>query len=125
MRRVLRGLDCGANGWSPVAAEIIHEDGVAGGEFRDEDLLDIGLEGVAVDGTVEDHRRDHSGDAQAGDEGRGLPVAVGNADPKPLAFPRPPALARHVGRVLGSTLFGVGRSHQECEHTRNQASADE
>lgn len=41
------------------------------------------------------------GDAQARDEGRGLPVAGGNADPEPFAFARPPVLTRHVGRGPG------------------------
>ena len=39
-----------------MAVEIVHHDDVAGYKFGDEDLLDIGLEGVAVDWTVENHR---------------------------------------------------------------------
>jgi hypothetical protein len=39
-----------------VAAEIVHDDDVAGLEDRNELLLDIGAEAFAVDRTVEDTR---------------------------------------------------------------------
>ena len=38
----------------------------------DEDLLDIGLEGAAVDRPVEHEGRDHAAQGESGDEGRGL-----------------------------------------------------
>ena len=47
-----------ADGWSLVAGEVVHHDHVAGRELGHEHLVDIGLEGVAVDRTVEDHGRD-------------------------------------------------------------------
>jgi hypothetical protein len=70
---------------------------VAGAEFGHQHLLHIGLEGEAIDRTVEDHRRHHAGDPQPGQEGCRLPMAIGNAGPEPLtswsASPQP----RHVG----------------------------
>ena len=51
------GLDGGAHGSALVAAEVVHHDDVARLEFRDKDLVDIGLEGGAVDRPVERHRR--------------------------------------------------------------------
>jgi hypothetical protein len=36
-----------------VTAEIVHDHGVAGTKRGDENLLDIGPEALAVDGTVE------------------------------------------------------------------------
>ena len=62
-----------------MAGEIVHDDDVAWPELGDEHLLDVGLEGVAVDRAVEHQGRDNAVEAQAGDEGRGLPVAVRNA----------------------------------------------
>lgn len=84
-----------------MAGEIVHDDDVTGREFRDEHLIDIGLEGVAVDGAVEDHGRDDAGQPKTGHEGRRLPVAVGDRGAKPLALRCPAALTRHVRRSPG------------------------
>ena len=70
------GLDGGAHGSALVAAEVIRHDDVARLEFWDKDLVDIGLEGGAVDRPVERHRRDHSGQAQRADERRRLPGGI-------------------------------------------------
>ena len=43
-------------------------------------LLDIGLESVAVDRPVEHEGRDHAAHGGAGDEGRGFPMAMRDAD---------------------------------------------
>src|SRR5260370_29572437 len=40
-----------------VAAEIVHDDNVAGLERRQEELLDIGFEAFAVDRSIKDARR--------------------------------------------------------------------
>jgi hypothetical protein len=45
---------------SLMAREVINDDDVAGAEFPNEDLLDIGLEGIAVDRTVEHEGRDEA-----------------------------------------------------------------
>ena len=41
-----------------VAGEVVHDDDVAWAQFWYEDLLDISLEGVTVDGAV--HMREHA-----------------------------------------------------------------
>jgi len=69
-----------------VAAEIVHDHDVAGLQFGNEKLFDIGLEREAVDRPIEDHGRDHAADAQSCDERRGFPVSVRDADPQPLPF---------------------------------------
>ena len=42
-----------------VARQIVHDDDVAGPQFGHEDLSDIGLEPLAIDGAIKHHRRDH------------------------------------------------------------------
>lgn len=59
-----------------MAAKVVDDDNVAGPQLGDLCLVDVGLEGHAVDRTVEHHRRNHAGNAQGADEGGGLPVAV-------------------------------------------------
>ena len=43
-----------------MAQEIIHDDETAGAEFPHEDLFDIGLEGIPVDGAVKHEGRDEA-----------------------------------------------------------------
>ena len=38
-----------------MAGEFVHDDDIARPQIGDEDLLDVGLEGVAVDRAVQDH----------------------------------------------------------------------
>lgn len=45
-----------AHGVTLVAAEIVHDDDVAGLERRHEELLDIGFEAFAVDRSIKDAR---------------------------------------------------------------------
>ena len=49
-------LDGVSNSWSLMARQIVHNHDVAGADFGHQHLLDIGLEGIAVDRTVEHHR---------------------------------------------------------------------
>ena len=70
---------------------------MSGAQLGDEPLLDPGLEGVPVDGAAEDEGRDPSPQGQAGDEGAGLPVAVGCSHPQALAAWAAPVRAGHVG----------------------------
>ena len=81
-----------------MARQIVHDHDVAGTEFGHQHLLDIGLEGIAVDRTVEQHRCGDAGETKAGDEGRGLPMPLRDAGAQPFALGRPAMEARHIGR---------------------------
>ena len=86
-----------AQGGGLVAAEIVHDDDVAGLEGRNELLLDIGAEAFAVDRAVEDARSGEPVAAQGAEEGQRPPVAVRGEGAQALAL-RPPAAQRgHVG----------------------------
>ena len=91
------GFDQLAHSRAFVAREIVHDHRVALAQVRDEDFLDVGLEGEAVDRAVEDERRDEAAQRQPADEGRRFPVAVRNADPQTFAAPAASIAARHVG----------------------------
>ena len=80
-----------------VAAEIIEHDDVSGVQRRDEDLPDIELEQFAVDRAVDDPRRVDAVMAQGGEEGHGLPMAIGDHRSQSLAARAPAAQRRHVG----------------------------
>lgn len=56
------------------------------------------VEGRPVHRPVEDHRRHHAGEPQAGDEGGGLPVTMRDYSPAAFAPRRPSAQAGHLGR---------------------------
>lgn len=98
-----RRLDHRADGGTLVARQIVHHDDVAWLEFGDENLRDIGLKGVPVNGTVEDERRRDAADAKPGDEGRRLPVAVRDARPQSLPARATPMRADHLRRGPGSS----------------------
>lgn len=104
-RKVLELSSCHrdelANARALVAREIVHDNDIAGAQFWAEDLLDIGLEGLTVDGAVEYEGRDEASQGQCTDERCRLPMAMGHPNPEPLA-PRAPAVAaRHVGGSPG------------------------
>ena len=54
----------------------MHDQG-AEAQFGNEDLLDIGVEGVAIDQAAHHEGRNHAPVLSAGDYGRGVPEAVG------------------------------------------------
>ncbi len=91
------GFDQTAQGSRLVAAEIVHDDDVARLKLRNENLLNIGAEAFAVDGTVEQARRGEAVAAQGAKEGQRPPVAVWREAPHPLAFWPPSAQWSHVG----------------------------
>jgi hypothetical protein len=78
-------LDRRAHACALMAAEILHDDDIACPQFWNENLIDIGLERAPVDRPIENHRCDHARQAQVGDEGRRLPVAVRDGGTQPLA----------------------------------------
>ncbi len=90
------GLDQGAHLRPLVAGEVVHHDDVSVLGLPNQDLADIGLEGVAVDRPVEHPGRDDAPGAEAGHEGRGLPMAVRHGHAQPLAAATAAMGARHV-----------------------------
>ena len=80
-----------------VTGEIVHHHHIARRQCRDEELFDIGAEGVAVDRAVEDAGRVDPVDAQRGDKRHGAPVAVRRAPDQAFAPGRPAAQVRHIG----------------------------
>jgi hypothetical protein len=91
------GFDQAAQGSRLVAAEIVHDDDVARLKLRNEDLLNIGAEAFAVDGTVEQARRGEAVAAQRAEERQRAPVAMWREAAHPLAFWPPSAQWGHVG----------------------------
>ncbi len=70
------GADHLTDGRRLVRAEVVHHDDIAGFEYRDEQLLDIGFEALTVDRSVEDAGRGEPVAAQRAEEGERAPVAV-------------------------------------------------
>jgi hypothetical protein len=54
-------------------------------QLRHEHLIDIGLEGEAIDRSVQHHWRDHAGEPQTGNEGRRPPMAMRHTGAQSLA----------------------------------------
>ena len=84
-----------------VARQIVHDDDIAGPQFGDEHLTDIGFEPVAVDRPVEHHRCNHAGHAQCRDQRGRLAVTVREAHPQALAPGAAAMAAGHIGRGPG------------------------
>lgn len=80
-----------------VGAEIVHDDDVAGLQHRDELLLDIGPETLAVDRSVEDTRCHELVAAERAEEGQRAPVAVRGEAAQAFALRSPSAQRGHVG----------------------------
>ena len=90
-----------ADGPVLVRSKIVHDDDVARLERRDEDLLDIGKEGLAVDGAIQHEGRGDRVVSQRGEKRQRLPMAVRDLGDEWLAAAAPAARAGHVG-------FGAG-----------------
>ena len=97
MRWAAFGFDDGAGGLAFVAAEVVQDDDVSLREGRGENLLDVEEEGFAVDRSIDHPRRIDPVMAQRGDEGQGLPMAVGRVGLKPSSPRAPTPQGRHVG----------------------------
>ena len=91
------GLDPG----DLVTGQVIGHDDVARAEGGTKAFFDIGQEGFAVHGTVEQQRGGESIDTQAGHEGSGFPVLMRYGGDAALAFWRTAVGAGHVGTGTG------------------------
>lgn len=67
-------FDCCPHGRTLVAAELVHDRAVTGGEFGHQDAIDVILGGVAFVWPVEHERRGALGQAQPRPHGRGFPI---------------------------------------------------
>jgi len=80
-----------------MRAEIVHDDDVARLQGRDENLVDVEAEALAVDRSLEQPWRLDPIVAQGGEEGHGRPATMRHLGWQALAE-RPPAAQRsHVG----------------------------
>ena len=70
------GFDCLADSGDLVGTQIVHDHDVAPYQRGNQNLLDIGEEQLAIDRSVEHTGGDQAILAQAGNEGRGVPVPV-------------------------------------------------
>ena len=80
-----------------MGAEIVEDHDVAWLQRRHEELFDIGVEALAVDGPVEQTGRFDAVDAQSGEESGGLPLALRDLVDEALSPWRPAAQAGHIG----------------------------
>lgn len=93
--------DCLAHRLAFVAGEVVEDDDVACGQGRNENLLDVDLEALAVDRAIE-HPRGHDPIVpESGQESHGLPVPERHlaAEPLPLWRPPPQRLRVRLGPV--------------------------
>ena len=73
-----------------VRGQVIEHDDIAWAQCGDEDLLDVGAEGVGIDGPIEHGRRGQLGGTKRGDDRMRLPVAARRviADARAAKAPR-------------------------------------
>lgn len=91
------------DGWTFVAAEIVHHHGFARSEGGSEALFGIGREHLRVHRPIDHHGREDPAPAYGSDQGGGLPAAVRDLGDEPAAAPAATMGARHVG--LGPGLI--------------------
>ena len=82
--------------------KIVHDDDIAGLECRDEDLFDIGQEGLAIDGAIQHEGRGDRVMAERGQKRQCLPMAVRDFGDERLAAAAP---ATRVGWINPGLVF--------------------
>src|SRR4029077_20479393 len=93
--------DHSPHGLSLVRSEVVEDHDIARFEGGREELFDIGVKALAIDGPVEQAGRIDAVVAQSGEESRGLPLALRDLVDEPLAPWRPAAQAAHIGLAPG------------------------
>lgn len=91
------GSNSGANGPAFVASQVVDDDDVAWPERRDQDLLDIGEEGLAVDRPVEDAGCLDAIATKCCQEGQRAPSTLRYLGHQLVSTRRPAAHPGHVG----------------------------
>jgi len=85
------------DGFGFVRTEIVGDDNLAGLEGRDQLLVHIGAEALAVDRAIEDAGRGELIAAERAEEGQGAPAAMRSKAVHPFALWPPAPQRRHVG----------------------------
>src|SRR5215208_5561404 len=86
-----------ANSAALVGAEIVHDDDVAGSQRRDEHLVDVEAEALAVDRAIDQPWRLDAIVTKGSEEGHGRPASMWHLGHEALAIAAPSAQRRHVG----------------------------
>src|SRR5260370_9908099 len=81
--------------------EVVHHHNVCALERRSQKLLEVGQKDFAVHCSVDQHRRDYSGETQARNEGHGLPVAQWHISDQALSARTAAIRSYHVGADRG------------------------
>jgi hypothetical protein len=85
------------DGAAPMGSEIIHDDDVAWSQGRDEDLVDVLAEGLAIDRALDEPRCLDTIMAKGGEEGHGRPAALRHLRWEALTARPPATQRRHIG----------------------------
>ncbi len=85
------------NAGAPMRCQIVHHGDIALPERRDQHLLDIGQEGIAVHRAIEDHQRGHATQPQCAGEGCCFPVAMRDRSAASLSSFSAAAQPGHLG----------------------------
>jgi hypothetical protein len=85
------------DGAAPMGSEIVHDDDVAWSQGRDEDLVDVLAEGLAIDRALDEPRRLDAIMPKGSEEGHGRPAAMWHLRREALATRAPAAQRRHIG----------------------------
>src|SRR6516162_6227802 len=115
-----------ANRLALVAAEVVHDDNVAGAEGGDQELFDVSAEAGAVDRPVDDAGGGDPVAAQCRQKGQCPPAAVRQLGDQTDATRRAPVAAGHIGLSPGfvdehQALGGSSRPWYCCHRTRRRA----
>src|SRR5262245_2867918 len=98
-----------------MAAEVVDDDDVARLEGRQQDLLDIGKEGLAVDRPVDDAGSVDAVAAKRGQECEGAPSALGYLGQQLLPARRPAAPPRQANKLGASILASISSQYPESD----------
>ena len=85
-----------AHGLTFVAAKIVEDDDIAWLQGGHQELLDIGTEATAIDGTIHDAGGGDFVGPQGGQKGQSLPMSMRHLGVQPLTARATPMRARHV-----------------------------
>src|SRR5690349_24922415 len=84
-----------------MRAEIVHDDNVARSQGRDEDLIDVEAEALAIDRSLAQPWRFDPILPQGGEDGHGRPAAGWHLCRQALTKRAPATQGSHVGRGTG------------------------